>query len=340
MLKSLFVIVLLPALCFGQLIDDDVLPFGSYSSTHATSAVFFTVEKLAKMHDSLGINQFTTSGFRDTIIVKRFADAGIYVYPYGMYNPGGGLVLEPQKKYGYATYFRTHPDSNAFYNVKFETPGGAQYQDSLWLYAGSGIMLGDLKLYQFNDWDYLDELDKLEYYPILKMGAYTSGLTDSVIIGIFEVKNFTDGNSTRFIDTIRVENLPSSGDTTLSLTNLIDTLGLNYYHVRPDTEQKTKRMSFEFRTTGACSVYVDYFQVHCQFGKMLVEDRLIDDAITDYIKRTYPNEIVKRWDLKDKLLPCNYMAYDYIDNLIRKDFGASQRAEIKASEECRISLTK
>jgi hypothetical protein len=335
MLRSVFIIIFFPAVCLGQLIDEDVLPFGGYSSKEASQTGYFTVQRLAEMHDSLGINQFTAGGFhgdQDTTYAKRFVDAGIYVYPQGSYWDGDTLIFEPQAKFANATYFVTHPDSNDYYNVRFDIAEGAinPYQDSLVLYAGSGVMLGGLKMYQRNHYrhvDGTDPIDRFRYYPILKIGAYTSGLDDSVAIGIFEVRNYTDANTLRFIDTIRVENLPSAGDTILSLTNRIDTQGLNYYQVLPDTITDTKQMSFEFQTTGACSVYVDYFQVHCQYGKELVEDGLYDDAIIEYVSRTNIDLSPKEYSVKYRLLPGNYMPFYHIYNLIGNNLSSFENIE-------------
>lgn len=322
MLRTIFTIVLLPSLCFGQLIDEGVLPFGSYSSLPATYSVYFTPGKLDTMHNSLGINQFVTRGFHDTTIVKRFADAGIYVYPVG-FNPADTVLpWEPQAKFSNATYFVCHPESSSYYNVGFNTPVGSNvYQDSLWLYSGSGTMFDDLKMLQRNNYDPLDGTgleDKLDYYPILKIGAYTSGLADTTIIGIFSVKNLNrDPDLLRFIDTIRVENLPSSGDTTLSLTNRIDTLGLHYYHVLPNLSDSSHQMSFEFETTGACSVYVDYFQVHCQYGKELVDDHLRDTEIYESVSRPGYDTRIRGWFLVDSARRGNFIPVSYIDNLIQ-----------------------
>lgn len=319
MLKTVFVIIFFPHLCLGQLIDENVMPFGGNSSNGANSSTYFTSEKLEWMHDFLGINQFLTGGFhgdQDTVYAKRFADAGIYVYPSGTYL-SGGVIFEPQARFANATYFTTHPDSNDFYNVKFDTTAGI-FQDSLLIYDGSGVMLGNLKMIERNNYDYLDQEAKLEYYPILKIGAYTSGLDDSTIIGIFKAWNIdANPDDLRFIDTLRVENLPSSGDTTLSLTNQIDALGLHYYHVLPDTSDSTKQMKFQFETTGACAVYVDFFRVYDQYGKGLIEDHDFDNLIYESVTRQGFDDRIRGWFLIDTPFRGSFTPVAYIDSLIQ-----------------------
>ncbi|UCE66245.1 MAG: hypothetical protein JSU85_15605 [Candidatus Zixiibacteriota bacterium] len=333
MIRTLLVILILPALCFAQLIDEYVMPFGGYSSHPAYTDIFFSDSCLEVMHDELGINQFMGGGFTG-YHADRFASKGIYVYPWGT-----APIMRPQQKYAHSTYYICDAEDD-YSDFKFETRNGTVQGDTVLVYDGDDFMLDGLYFRQENrQWMMGDA--QIRYYPYLKMMIErdTSQTDSSTVVGIFYVLNMEDStaDSMRFADTLFVRDLPADEDTLvlLSLTNDWDssiTYSLDYYYVL-DNENSvdSPKIKFRFKTAGNCTVFIDYFKVHCQFGYDLMGDNS-DSTIANQIKAYVGRKAdfdgkVLGWYLKDEPRPGNYRPYGYIDSLIQVAMAESSWTE-------------
>ena len=153
----------------------------------------------------------------------------------------------------------------------------------------------------------------------------TSQTDSSTVVGVFYAVNIEDGtaDSMRFADTLLVGNLPSDHDTLLSLTNDWEssiTYSFNDYRVLDDSNlTDSPKIEFRFKASGNCTVFIDYFKVHCQYGYDLFGgDQLVADEIKEYVgrKADFDGKVLG-WYLKDEPRPGNYRPYGYIDSLIQ-----------------------
>ncbi len=320
MFRILLVILILPALCFAQLIDTDVMPFGGYAAKLATDQIFFSDSCLQVMHNSLGINQMMMGGFTGDE-AGRFVNAGIYVYPWGT----GTWPVKPQQKYSHTTYYICEAEDDHS-DFKFETRNGT-VQDSFLVYSGSGYMLDGLYYREPNRLWMLGSYQK-RFYPYLKMMIErdTTQTDSNTVVGIFYVINMDDStaDSVRFVDSVFVRDLPADHDTLLSLTNDWEasaTYSYDYYIVMDDEDSEdAPRIKLKFKASGDCTVFIDYFKVHCQDGGSLMGDNpdtLIASQIKGSTGDTDFDQKVLGWYLKDEPRPGNYRPYGYIDSLIQ-----------------------
>ena len=325
MFKTIMIILLLPSLSLAQLIDSDVMPFGGYSSHGATSTIFFTPEKLEIMHDSLGINQFTTGDFYATT-AGLFASKGIFVYPFGGY--AGGSIVEPQQQYAHSTFVISHPDSNHIYNIGFYYAAGwnggpgNEYR----CFADSGVMLKHWWLRLDNKSSALND-DHLKYYPYLKVGKDTTTLDPETPVAYFTAERVykdstgDDQFEMRFIDTLFAGDLPVvPNDTLISLKH--DSTLSNFFNIVDDPLNDSSYFAqIQLHTLGACTVFVDYFQMHCQYGGDLMGDNadpeIADDIIASTGRTGYKDKILG-WMLRDTIYPRHYRPNAYIDGLIQQ----------------------
>ncbi|UCC79934.1 MAG: hypothetical protein JSW64_00845 [Candidatus Zixiibacteriota bacterium] len=327
MYRALLSVWILPALCFAQLIDADVMPFGGYSAKLPDNQTFFSDSCLQVMHDELGINQMMGGGFTG-YHAGRFADEGIYLYPWGTHPP------RPQQRYAHSTYYicDAEDDSSDF---KFETRNGIE-QDSFLVYDGSDFMLSGLYFRQENKQGGMAN-EQILYYPYLKMMIERDTLqTDSnTVVGVFYVINIEDGtaDSMRFADTLIVANFPVDHDTLLSLTNdwesSITFSDSFYYDLDDDESEKAPKIEFRFKPSGNCTVFIDYFKVHCRYGYDLFGgDPLVASDIKEYVgrKADFDGKVLG-WYLKDEPNPGNYRPYGYIDSLIQEAMSESSWTE-------------
>lgn len=329
MFRMFLVILFLPALCFAQLIDTDVMPFGGYSAHLSTDPIFFSDSCLQVMHNSLGINQMYGGGFTGAE-AGRFANAGIYVYPVGT----GTWPLKPQQIYSHTTYYICEAEDD-YSDFKFETRNGT-VQDSFLVYSGSDYMLDGLYFRQQNrEWMLAPE--QIRYYPYLKMMIErdTTQTDSNTVVGIFYAINMEDGtaDSVRFVDSLFVRDLPADHDTLLSLTNDWEasiTYPFDYYHVMDDEDSRdSPKIKFRFKASGNCTVFIDYFKVHCVDGKNLFGGvPSIADEIKEYVgrKADFDGKVLG-WYLKDEPRPGNYRPYGYIDSLIQVAMAESSWTE-------------
>ena len=321
MLKCAICLLLLPVIVSAQLIDDDVMPFGGYSSHHANTSVFFSDSCLGVMHNELGINQFTT-GFND-YYAGLFADSGIFAYPFGVWNDPT-WTWEPQQQYSHSTYYICHPDSCDFYNICCATTNGdiGGPDNEYWYYSGEGLMLSNWWLKFENKNGILHPTDKLQYFPYLKIGRDDTQLDPETVIGYFRADRVIGGDPTqyqlRFIDTLYAADIPIVPDDTL--ISLIDeSSSLNYFHIRDDNMDSSHFAYFSFYAEGNCTVYIDYFKVHCQFGGDLIDPpHLYDDDISVSVARAGYKDKILGWMLKDTPRPEHIRPNNYIDDLIQQ----------------------
>ena len=318
MCRQLVFLLLFPALAFGQLINPHEMPFGAYSSQHATTQSIFCDTCLDVIHEVLGFNQFTTGGF-DTVQAGRFASHGIFPHPYGVFFTPS-FYTQPQQKYDHASYFISHPEST-FYYAGFTYTQGAVREDSFWAYKGSLYMLDNLRLGLTNRMTWLADA-QLRYSPCLDILIKKQGADDSAIVGIFTVENesFTQ-NKIRLIDTIYVYDLPDNVETHFALQNYLT--GQNYFVV--DTlppSEKAYSVRFRFQTANACSVFVDYFKLHCQYGNLLIEQNLYRTDIIDSTGNPGYDGKILGWMLKDTPQAHNYRPNAYIEDVIKTAMDA------------------
>ena len=322
MFKKVILIFLLPVMASGQLIDSDVMPFGAYSSTKAYESDYFTGELLDSMHMSLGFNQHTTAGFTVTA-TNNFNQHGIYPYPW----VGWG------QKYAYTHYVITHPesDSSQYYKTGFRKKGSDTilvdaFGDSCgyWYYAGNDTMLYGHGLLLKNNYSLWSE--QYRFSPTLKIGV-NPGADTGDIVGVFTAINqdYETADSLRFIDTIYVSDLPQDTifhDTVLTLTNLLD--NSNYFTVCDTIETySTFFVEFFFKTSGQCTVFVDYFELYDQFGKQLMDGDFDADIADPSTNPDYEDKILG-WFVKDTEFPANFRPFGYINNLINQAMVDSQ----------------
>jgi hypothetical protein len=288
------------------------MPFGGYAAKLPTDQTFFSDSCLQVMHNSLGINQMMGGGFTADE-AGRFNNAGIYVYPWGTWP------LKPQQRYSHTTYYICEAEDD-YSDFKFETRNGT-VQDSFLVYSGSDYMLDGLYFREENRAWMLGDFQK-KFFPYLKMAVDTAGTDSSTLVGIFYVINMEDStaDSVRFADSVFVRDLPADHDTLLSLTNDWEasiTYPFDYYFVLEDsTSKKAPKIKFRFKALGNCTIYVDYFKVHSEFGKMLVELGEFNTAIKDTVGDADFDQKILGWHLKDEPRPGNYRPWGYIDRLI------------------------
>lgn len=311
MLRITVLFLLLSGTALGQLIGDDILPFGAYSSSHATTETFFSDSCLSVMHDALGINWHTTGGF-DTTQAGRFADSGIFAVPYGSFFIEGEWHIQAQQKYSHATYFVSHPDSNDFYRVKFTILGAVQ--DSFLAYKGAGMMLDELKFSLANRMTWLSP-DQLQYFPHLKIGINPEEADPDDIVGIFRAvnTNYAEPDKWRLVDTIYVSDLPADHDTLMALKD--ETTSQEYFYLSDIVSDSSFRVEFEFQTSGVCSVFVDYFKLHCQYGDRLIAGEYDRQIIDTTGNPGYDGKIMG-WKLKDTPQAWSYRPSTHIESLI------------------------
>jgi len=328
MYRTLLMIFILPSLCFAQLIDEYVMPFGGYSSHPCTTSIFFSDSCLEVMHDELGINQFMMGGFTG-FQAGRFAEEGIYVYPWGT------APTRPQQRYAHSSYYICDAEDD-YSDFKFETRSGT-VQDSFLVYGGNDFMLNGLYFRQENYQWMMSTDQQIRYYPYLKMMIERDTLQthSSTVVGVFYAINIEDNSadSTRFADTLIVANFPSDHDTLLSLTNdwesSISYSDNFYYVLNDDNSTDTPKMEFRFKAAGNCTVFIDYFKVHCQYGDRLFGgDPEVARNIKEYVgrKADFDGKVLG-WYLKDEPFPGNYRPYGYIDSLIQVAMSESSWTE-------------
>jgi hypothetical protein len=312
------------AVASGQLIDPDVMLFGTYSSYWANNP-YFTSGILDTMNSKLGINMHWSGGF-DEDALSDFLANSIYPVPWNT----GSDNRDPQMEYSHTHYVVCHPesDSSQYYKTKFTTANGS---DTMLVdangdtcvyryYGGNGVFLSGLGFSLQNKWSWFD---KFNFYPILKIGIDSTWSDTTDIAGVFTVSQYVDSlhpNVLRFADTLRVNELPhtlSFRDTVLSLT---DDTGLsnyeNYFNVRSDQAIEGGWFNFRMETTGACQVFIDYFQIYDQKAQQLFAHQW-DSAIIDSTgdRSAYKDNIIA-WYLKDTQNFANYMPFRYINSLI------------------------
>jgi hypothetical protein len=329
MLKILILVGLLPLSLLGQLIPDKAMPFGTYSTASANDTGYFSAAKLHFMKTVLGFNQHTCGGF-DTIQAKRFADSGIYPYPWGTYE--GGTIIEPQTQYAGASYFRCDPESSSYYNIGFVTMNGNP-NDSGWYYSGEGWMLAWLGFVQPNMYHWLTP-DTLKYYPIVKIGLLGPRPPDGSIIAKFEVIRQDPLTDTVFRCFMRCSDIPVGHDTVLSLRNDLKPLTRpDHYTVFPDMRDTMSGwMTFSFyKTNIACTLFIDYFKIYDQYGKRLVEDREFDNDIKRSVGRRQYDGKIQGWFVKDTETPGNYRPFAVVNNLTKDTTGRAWNLPVEAA---------
>jgi hypothetical protein len=336
MLRIIILVLMLPLTLFGQLIPDTVMPFGGNSALPVDDyPSFFSNEKLDYMRTVLGINQHSSGGFSE-FEAQRFAGDNIFAYPTGAYNQGA--YIEPQTKWAGVTYFIACPalDADSGYNVKFKKVDGLRQGNSI-VKSDSGVMLDSLFLGQGNryDWTYGFGV-KIRYYPNLRLKIDWSNISDSdAVIGTFTVRKVYIGegipipDSIRFRHTITARELPGNDFTFLALTK--DNTSDSFYTIYDDTTSAGASIKFSLSVAGACSVWVDTFKLHCQFGKKLIEDTLYNEEIRTSVGRSGYNGNIQGWFLKDTENPGNFRPYKYISDLIKETtFGWNPPVEAAA----------
>jgi len=205
MLRLIALLFVLSVIASAQLIDSNEMPWGCYSSLPSTNQTYFSNQRLEWMNDTLGFNQHTCGGF-DEDEAERFANRGVYVYPWGT-GVGQNNQIEPQTKWAGATYFISQPEDTTWH-VKFRTRDGYDYYespDSFWACSTSTTMLNDLSMPLPNRYDWLDPDFQLEYYPALRMkvDSLSSGIDDS-LVGVFWVEKTWPNRDTLLVDSISI----------------------------------------------------------------------------------------------------------------------------------------
>ncbi|MCP4580989.1 MAG: hypothetical protein GY839_05185 [candidate division Zixibacteria bacterium] len=322
MLKKLLIIICLPVLAFGQaeLIDPSEMPFGGFSSIGANDTIWFSADDLKFMRDVLGINQLSASKFNPEV-GRKFSSAGIYMYPYDVYwdKASRKNIFEPQYFYGNSTYFVCQPEDSELYNIKFEAMEGFIYHDSLWACAENTTMLGNLRLKLLNT-NKLERGSQHKYYSYIRLGIDPTMKHDGdMIVGTFRATDIsTRPRKTLLKSTIRVNDLKGDSITThFHLTD--DSDDAPFFTILDEVKSAKHWIKFDFESAGNCTVYVDYFQINCQYGAKLANR---DPTVANQIKgsagrRAFQGKILD-WFVKDSPRPRNLMAVGYIDSLIQQ----------------------
>jgi hypothetical protein len=324
MKKLILIFLFSPIISYAQLIDENVMPFGTYSSRWANET-YFTSGILDTMSSLLGINMHWSGGF-DEVSLDRFLTNSIYPIPWNT----GSYESDPQMMYSHTHYVVCHPesDSSQYHKTEFTTANGS---DTVLVdasgnscvyryYGGSGVFLSGLGFDLYNKWSWFD---KFNFYPVLKIGIDSTWGDTTDVVGVFSIWQHRGRrlpDSLRFADTLRVYELPhTSGfrDTVLSLT---DDTGLsfddNYFHVRSDDSSKAGWFNFRLETTGACRVFIDYFKICDQEAQRLFDGDLDGDIINSTGNRSAYKDNVIAWYLKDTQKFANFMPFGYVNNLI------------------------
>ena len=324
MKRVILLIMILTSSAIAQIpFGDSIMPFGAYSSKWASES-YFTSGRLDSM-SALGFNQHLTSGFTEEKL-EDFLDHDIFPNPLNtiLYPPGD--TTDIQTEYAHSTYFETHPeyDSSQYYVTKFNTATGGQsvYTDEAgyFKYRGNGDMLSNIAFKLTNKYVHLSRAQH-EYSSILKLSIDTTGLNPDSVVGIFKIRNYTDGYY-RFVDTIRVSDLPCDSvfdDIEYQLVNDYgDFAGIDYFTVDDNSNAYVaKGFNFAFETTGICTVYVDYFRVYDQYGAELIAgDKDVDIKLS--VSRSAYKDNILSWFLFDTMRAPHYRPFVYINNLIKE----------------------
>ncbi len=316
-------VLLLPVVCYSQLVPEHVMPFGTYSSIWANDD-FYTSARRDSMRQELGFNQYMSGGFSSNTINDFYADS-LFPYPWATTDGDG----DPQVQYARTTYYLTdpEPDSGQYYVTKFTNAAEgwqvSRNDTAYFAYSGSGLMLSNLKLGLPNKWDWFGQL---QYSPYLSM-AISPGVTDTnAIVGIFRAINLDyASDSVRFVDTLYVRDLPRGGSVfqpahlqlrnDWQASNTFDSLFFTERNILYDNSGGTVR--FQFQVAGACTVYVDYIKICDQYGARLIDSSFYDVDIKRATGRQgYANKI-RGWFLKDTQAAGNFRPFAYINKLVK-----------------------
>ena len=325
MLKKLCIITLcLTGLCSAQLIDENVMPFGFYSSRSPANQTYFSDADLDSMHNLLGINQHMSGGF-SAVQVNRFYADSIYVYPWSTAGDGD----DEQTMYAECQYFVCQPEDTSW-NTRFyywNLDSGYPDRDSSFVaYSGSEIMLDSLCFYHPNKYAILDPEDfQIRYYPLLGIKIDTAGFAGDSLVGVFKVKRVYPNASELFLDSIwfsdlrdTLGNLPTDF---IELVLISDLDSSPFFHAREiDTTSGGGWIKYSLETVGNCTVYIDYFKVHCQNGQELMDGDHNSEIIASISREAFEDKILG-WFLKDSEYPGNYYPYAKIDSLVRYASG-------------------
>ncbi len=326
MLKRLILLLALSCSAFGQLINPHELPFGCYSSTWAEYSNYFTDDRLRIMHDSLGFNQHMCGGFTLDAI-GRFMNEGIAPYSWGTDD---SLITDWQVSYAECQYLICQPESSDYYNCKFKSSSGIQADSSVgYVYGANGDSLYGLDFCHPSKYNnVLDDGADIQYYPELriKVSSRTQN-DDSNAVAIYKAYRHCCGlepeTSTVFIDTIKFGRLTGTQFTEMSLKNYINRPD-SFFYTRPHSNTVFGDwVNHKLEICAPCTVYVDWFKLHCQNGKLLIENptSLQNQRIIESIRRPEFGGRILGWFLKDTEQPGNYRPMAHIDSLIRYASG-------------------
>jgi len=316
MLRLIALLFVLSVIASAQLIDSNEMPWGCYSSQPSTNQSYFSNQRLEWMNDTLGFNQHTCGGF-DEDEAERFANRGVYIYPWGT----GVGAIEPQTKWAGATYFISHPEDTSW-NVKFRTRDGYDYYespDSFWACSTSTTMLNDLSMPLPNRYDWLDPDYQLEYYPALRMkvDSLSSGIDDS-LVGVFWVEKTWPNRDTLLVDSIYLEEVQLNNLTLHYLSDDWSTPPQDHFTVWPVYDSTRGGYIWcKFESMGNFKIYIDYFKLHDQHGDDVVDSSLYDNDIKQSAGRDGFDGHVLGWFLKDTQRISTFRTFAYIDDLIR-----------------------
>ena len=307
-MKRMLLLLFFPNLCLAQYpLNPHELPFGSYSTLGCNDESFYTAGRRDSMREELGLRMFMSSGFDETTLDNWVTDS-IYPYPWRtMANE-----IDPQIVYAGANYYLCQPESSAFYEIDFETVNGVP-QGNYQVYNGSGTMLGDLRMGQDNNYIWL-EPQHFEYYPALKLKRQ-DGIGQDDTLASFEIRR---NDSLIFKDYVVGRDVPIDHDTILYMVNDSLEPHLDFYRIRNDDSSGGAQVRFDFSITGICSVYVDHFKVHCQYGSRLIDSSRYDTQIMQSVGRSAYDGKILGWFLKDTQGVMNWRPFNYIDNLIKE----------------------
>jgi hypothetical protein len=322
----LIIFILLVCLNSSYAFDENVLPFGAYSSKHADKSDPYDDDMLTTLHDTLGFNVWNSGGFNE-YQVGRWYNNGLMSIPIGVYADNDGFLIdsltEAHYKFSLAQYMIVQAEDESS-DYRFETNNGTTPDDTVLVYSESdAVMLDDLVIHQTRREHALHGyINPVFYSTYLRLGYLRESWTNpSDIVGRFRAIPEDDTTDVRFDRYITAGELPS--DSTLTL------LYLGQYSIWDDIWDD-RNIRFQFIKPDSHTVMIDYFKFHCQEGARLVEDHLYDDFLVEYLTRSgfVDNGLI--WISKYELPPRSWSAHAHLDSLLRIAARHLRSAEINA----------
>jgi hypothetical protein len=327
----LIIFILLVCLNSSYAFDENVLPFGAYSSKHADKSDPYDDDMLTTLHDTLGFNVWNSGGFNE-YQVGRWYNNGLMSIPIGVYADNDGFLIdsltEAHYKFSLAQYMIVQAEDESS-DYRFETNNGTTPDDTVLVYSESdAVMLDDLVITQTRQEHALHGWhEEVEYSVFLQMGYFRESWTNpSDILGRFRVIPTNDTTDIRLDRYITAGELPS--DSTLTL------LALGQYTTW-DTSWKARNIRFQFLKPDSHTVMIDYFKFHCQEGARLVEDGDYDDFLVEYLIRSGLLDDGIRYVSKTQLSAANWYVYNHLDSLVWIAVSELRSAQIKAMRDRR-----